>query len=136
MTADIEFQDPRRSPFLWSSPMMIANVIAKAESGHVIYFLLSAYLEATQFGRNLPERLTNLPITGLQDVETRFQQLIVEFKKTSEKQRENARLEIGEALHIFNAALRRLKFLHRETRTIVGVQHLERQSLRGHAAGL
>ncbi len=115
--------------------MMIANVIAKAESEHVIYFLLGAYLEATQFGRILPERLTNLPITGLQDIETRFEQLSEEFAKQSNQEHEKARLEIDEALHIFDTALRRLRYLERETNAIMGLRHFGKRSVQRHVAG-
>ena len=115
--------------------MMIANVIAKADSEHVIYFLLGAYVEATQFGRNLPERLTKLPIAGMPDVETRYEQLIEEFRNASHQQREKTRLEIDEALDIFETALRRLKFLDCESRTLVGIKHFGRPSMHRHAAG-
>jgi hypothetical protein len=115
--------------------MMIANVIAKADSEHVIYFLLGAYLEAIQFGRNLPERLTSLPVRGLQDVEARYEQLIEESRSASRQQREKARLEIDEALHIFDTALRRLQLLERESESMAGIQHFGRRSSRQHAAG-
>jgi hypothetical protein len=108
--------------------MMIANVIAKADSEHVIYFLLGAYLEATQFGRNLPEHLTHLPVRGLQDVEARYEQLIEEFRNASHQQRQKARLEIDEALDIFETALRRLKFLEGESGDMAGIQHFGRPS--------
>ncbi len=94
--------------------MMITDVFPNAESEFVILFLLTAYIEATQFAGKIPEHLTNLPITGLEDVETRFQQLIMEYDKAFEKQHDKACVEIEEALRIFDAALCRLKFLERE----------------------
>lgn len=94
--------------------MMIADAIRDAESECVIYFLLAAYIEAAQFGGKLPEYLTILPITGLKDVETRLQQLMMELDKASERLHEKACVVIKEALHIFDAALCRLKFLEHE----------------------
>ena len=93
--------------------MMICDVIRNAESESVIYFLLAAYLETAQFGGKLPEYLTNLPITGLKNVETRFQQLMMELE-ASEQRHDKSCVVIKEALHIFDAALCRLKFLERE----------------------
>ena len=95
--------------------MMVADVIRNAESEYVIYFLLAAYVEAADFAGKLPGHLTNLPITGLRDVETRFQRLMREFDRPSEQHlHDKTRVVIKEALHIFDAALYRLKFLERE----------------------
>lgn len=92
---------------------MIVDVIRNAESEYVIYFLLAAYIEATHFAGKLPEYLTNLPITGLKDVEMRFERLMREFDKPSEQLHDKACVIIKEALHIFDAALCRLQFLER-----------------------
>ena len=94
--------------------MMICDVIRNAESESVIYFLLAAYIEATQFEGKLPGHLTKLPITGLQDVETRFQQLMMERDRASEQLPDKSCVVIEEALHIFDAALCRLKLLERK----------------------
>lgn len=91
--------------------MIIDHVIRDADSESAIYFLLAAYIETTQFGGRLPEYLTNLPITGLEDVETRFQQLMVELDKAPKQLHNESRVVIDEALHIFDAALCRLKVL-------------------------
>jgi hypothetical protein len=91
--------------------MIIGRVIRDAESENEIYFLLTAYIEATQFGGRLPEYLTNLPITGLKDVEARSQRLIMERDKASEQPSNKAGVIIEEALQIFDDALCRLKVL-------------------------
>ncbi|MBI2291938.1 MAG: hypothetical protein HYU73_16745 [Betaproteobacteria bacterium] len=91
--------------------MIIDYVIRNAESESAIYFLLAAYIETTQFGERLPEYLTNLPITGMEDVETRFQQLMMECDKASERLPNKSGAIIEEALHIFDDALCRLKVL-------------------------
>ena len=93
---------------------MIDHIIRNAESESAIYFLLVAYIETTQFGEKLPEYLTNLPITGLKDVETRSQQLVMELDNASKQLSDKSCVVIEEALHIFDAALFRLKFLEHE----------------------
>ena len=91
--------------------MMIDHVIRNAESESAIYFLLDAYVETTQFGERLPEHLTNLPITGVDDVEARFQQLLKELGKAPGQFYSKSHVVIEEALHIFEDALGRLKAL-------------------------
>jgi len=91
--------------------MVIDYVIRNAESERAIYFLLAAYIETTRFGERLPEYLTNLPITGMEDVETRFQQLLRERDKASEQPPTKSSAIIEEALRIFDDALCRLKVL-------------------------
>jgi len=93
--------------------MMIDDVIRNAESEYVIYFLLAAYIEAALFAAKLPEYVMNLPISGLNDVETRFQRLMMEFNKPAEPLPDKPYAVLQEALHVFDAALSRLKFLER-----------------------
>lgn len=94
--------------------MIIDYAIRNAESESAIYFLLTAYIETTQFGGRLPEYLTNLPITRLEDVETRSQRFVVELDKASKQLSNESGLVLEEALQIFDAALCRLKVLERE----------------------
>jgi hypothetical protein len=99
--------------------MMICDAMLSADSEYVIYFLLSAYLETTQFGGKLPECLTKLPLAGLSDVERRFQLTIaLTMKSTLPAGHSNNRAGkvIEEALQTFEAALNRLNALKR-TRT-------------------
>ena len=91
--------------------MIIDRVIRDAESDSAIYFLLTAYIETTQFGGRLPEYLTNLPITGLKDVETRSRHLMMELGKISDPLHDKSCVVIEEALHIFDDAVCRLKVL-------------------------
>jgi len=109
--------------------MIIDYAIRNAESESAIYFLLTAYIETTQFGGRLPEYLTNLPITRLEDVETRCQRFMVELDKTSKQLRNESRLVLEEALHIFDAALCRLKVLEREKRPLLS-SHLSGDNAR------
>ncbi len=98
---------------------MICDAMLSADSEYVIYFLLSAYLETTQFGGKLPECLTKLPLAGLSDVERRFQLTIaLTMKSTLPAGHSNNRAGkvIEEALQTFEAALNRLNALKR-TRT-------------------
>lgn len=97
---------------------MIDYVIRNAESESAIFFLLTAYIETTQFGEKLPEYLTNLPITGLKDVGTRSRQLMLELDKASEQPDDKSCVVIEEALHIFDDALCRLKVLEHEKRPL------------------
>jgi hypothetical protein len=109
----------RKSPFYWRSQMMICDAMGSAESEYVIYFLLAAYLETTQFGSKLPECVTKLPLVGSSDVETRFQlTMALTMKSTlpSGHSNDKAGKVLGEALQIFGVALNRLNYLKR-TRT-------------------
>ena len=91
--------------------MIIDREIRDAESENAIYFLLTAYIETTQFGGRLPEYLTKLPITGLKDVEARSRQLMMELAKASQQRHDKSCVVIEEALHIFDDAVCRLKVL-------------------------
>ena len=91
---------------------MIGEVIRNAESEGEIYFLLAAYIESRQWKRALPERLTHLPITGLHDVESRFEQFVAE--RVTEPLPDIACAEVEEALRVFDAAICRLNMMERE----------------------
>ena len=94
--------------------MMITDVIREAETEHVVYFLLTAYVEAVRFGDQqnlLPEPVKALPLTGRHQVRERFEQLVIELDKASQRLNDNACVVIKEALHIFISALNRLEAL-------------------------
>ena len=91
--------------------MIVDRAIRDAESESAIYFLLTAYIETTQFGGRLPEYLTKLPITGLIDVEARSRQLMMELGKASQQRHDKSCVVLEEALHIFDDAVCRLKVL-------------------------
>ena len=104
--------------------MMIVDVICDAESEHVIYFLLVAYIEAARFPAKLPENVLNLPIQGLKDVETRVRRLATEVYGLSEGQSERTRVEVQDALNVFDTALERLTFLQHERKSLHAVSLL------------
>jgi hypothetical protein len=88
--------------------MMINDAIANANSDHTIYFLLTAYLDTLQFSRKLPEHLTVSPITGLQDMESRLEQLIAEYETEIRLPDSSKFFVLVEAVHIFDIAAIRL----------------------------
>lgn len=99
--------------------MMIADVIRNAATEHEIYFLLTAYVEAVRFCdtlNGLPERMTSLPLAGIDDVRSRFNKLVAELDAASKRLDHKACETIREALHIFGAALHRLGSLNAERR--------------------
>ena|SRR5882757_5606543 len=95
--------------------MDITDVIRDADSEHVVYFLLVAYIEALQFCNRLPARLTRLPVTGIHDIGTRYQDLVIELDSASRKLDDKACVLIAEALNVFGTALHRLALLHGAT---------------------
>ena len=91
---------------------MILDVIQDADSEYVIFFLLAAYLEAALFAGKLPEYIKRLPIAGFGDVAMRYQRLMTELHKAAQEA-DDTRLELQDALRVFDAALCRLAFLER-----------------------
>ncbi|HUO43772.1 MAG TPA: hypothetical protein VMT94_02525 [Burkholderiales bacterium] len=94
--------------------MMIADIIRKSETQSEIYFLLTSYLEALQFsgaGTGIPQPLLDLPLRGKTDMKARFEKLVIELDSASRRLDDEACLAIKEALHIFGAALNRLRTL-------------------------
>jgi hypothetical protein len=88
--------------------MMINDAIADASSEHTIYFLLTAYLDTLQLSRKLPEHLTVSPITGLQDMESRFEKLVAEYETEIRLPDSSKFFVLIEAVHIFDIAAIRL----------------------------
>jgi hypothetical protein len=101
------------------SPTMIDDAIRNAESDHQIYSLLTAYIETLQFGIGCPEQPTNPAIIGLDDVRTRFRQLITEFDNAS-THAEDKRPLMKQALYIYGAALCRLQSLDEKKNRSIG----------------
>jgi hypothetical protein len=93
-----------------SKAMPILDVICEADSEHEIYFLLTAYAEAVRYCDKLgtlPERITGLPFTGIDDLKQRLEEMRASFADTVERNHEVAR----EAIEIFCAAIERLDTL-------------------------
>lgn len=94
--------------------MTITDVIRDADSDHVIYFLLSAYVNANRCGdrlKSLPEPVAALPLSSTADVKSRFEVLIVELDAASKRLDDQACLMLKDALTIFGTALNRLQSL-------------------------
>jgi len=93
--------------------MMIVDVIQDADSEYVIFFLLAAYVEAARFAGKLPDYIKTLPIAGFDDVEMRYQRLMMELHRAAEQAEDKSYPEMQDALDVFDAALCRLAFLER-----------------------
>ncbi len=116
---------------------MITDVIREAETEHVIYFLLTAYVRAVRFDdkvKSLPEQATRLPLRDVEDVSERFQMLVTALDAASRQANDKARTIIKEALHIFGTGLSRLKALQPERPgTLVGGRAHARRLIGGAA---
>ncbi|MCE9640076.1 MAG: hypothetical protein K8S22_08000 [Betaproteobacteria bacterium] len=94
--------------------MTITDVIREADTNHVIYFLLSSYVNASRCGdrlKSLPERVAALPLTSATDVKSRFEILILELDAASKRLDDQACIMLKDALTIFGTALNRLQSL-------------------------
>ena len=92
--------------------MKITEAIGTADSEHVVYFLLSAYVETLEHygpsGDSLSDDVKRLPIAGMPDVCNRvgaLQGAIERYAQSKSKQ------FVEEAVEVFGAALQRLKYL-------------------------
>jgi hypothetical protein len=94
--------------------MMLTDAIREANSEHAVYFLLTGYVETLQFSKILPDRLVELPLEGLRDLRLRLERLVAHFETTIRLMDNAACDVIGEAIQVFDAALRRLNRLHGE----------------------
>jgi len=97
---------------------MIADVICKADTSNEIYFLLTSYIEAMQFSgvpSGIAPDILHLPLQGRIDVKRRFGKLLVELDGASRRLDDQSCLAIREALHVFGAALNRLRTIDNET---------------------
>lgn len=94
--------------------MTITDVIRVAGSDHVIYFLLSSYVNTSRYGdrlKSLPEQVAALPLTSRDDVKSRFEILMRELDAASKRLDDQACDILKEALAIFGIALNRLQSL-------------------------
>lgn len=94
--------------------MMIVDAVETAGSKHVVYFLVSAYVETLHYYDEtrsaLSPQVTKLPLAGRADVTARLRVLSQMFKE-EERHPPRVRLVIEEAIEIFAAASRRLGIL-------------------------
>lgn len=97
--------------------MNLGNAMLDAGSEHEIYFLLTSYVEAVRYCRQLdcmPDGVTGLPLAGLDDVRVRYSALAVSLADTSHPLDDRTRVALTEAARIFGAALHRLSALEME----------------------
>ena len=92
--------------------LKIIEAIKTADTKHVVYFLLTAYVETLHYydplRSSLAERVKQLPVVGMADVAERLRSV----RSTMEKYaRSPARLLIEEVLEVFSAAMQRLSAL-------------------------
>lgn len=94
---------------------MIVTVIREAETEQEVIFYLTSYVESLQFGDQLnllPDSMKALPLTGTDNVQERFQQLIIELDRASKRLDHKACGVIKEALHTFGTAVTCLEALN------------------------
>ena len=94
--------------------MTIRRVILESDAAEPIFFLLTAYIEATRFyvrQNDGFERLMHLPLGGMDDIRARLDELklLVCDPLLNENRIYNDMLD--EAIGIFSAAYNRLQFL-------------------------
>jgi hypothetical protein len=91
---------------------MFADMIRNATTEHEIYFLLTSYLEAVRYSDKLhccvPEQVVRLPLNGRQDVQERFERLMIELDCASKRLDNRSCKSIKEGVHILSAALSHL----------------------------
>lgn len=94
--------------------MMITDVLRKADTDHVIYFLLRSYINNVQYrehAKKLPAKVAALPLVSKADVRSRFEVLVLELDAASRRLDDRACVNIKEALVVFGIALHRLQSL-------------------------
>jgi len=94
--------------------MTITDVIRDADSEHVVYFLLSSYVNTARYRntlKGLPEQISALPLASKGEVRSRFQMLMLELDGASKRLDNKACATIKEALAVFGTALNRLQSL-------------------------
>ena len=97
--------------------MKITEAIQTADTEHVVYFLLTAYVETLGYydplRSSVPRDVKRLPVTGMADVSERLGALRLTIEHYA---RSKTRLLIEEAVEIFSVALQRLTVLQKAPR--------------------
>lgn len=94
--------------------MHIIEVIREVHQEGLIYFLLTAYIEAAlrePDPSSVPAWVRRLPIDGKDDVQARFDALSREFETAHRETADGRREKIAEALAVFRCAAERLNGL-------------------------
>ena len=94
--------------------MMITDAIETAQTQHVIYFLLTAYVETLGFydppRSLLPPVVNRLPVSGNSDVTERLR-VLRETLDSNVRDISSVRVLIQEAIDLFDTASHRLRIL-------------------------
>ena len=99
--------------------MIMANIIRQLHTEHEIYFFLTAYIQAVRYCDKLaflPRQMSDLPLKGREDLQARFEQLLVELDKASRRLDDNACVVIKEALAVVGTSLTCLRLLQLKRR--------------------
>jgi hypothetical protein len=94
--------------------LLIADAIKTAQTEHVVYFLLTAYVEMLGYydppRSALPPRVQRLPVAGIRDVSDRLRGLR-ETLDSNVRNSPDVRVILHEAVDLFDTAQRRLRAL-------------------------
>ena len=94
--------------------MTITDALKQAQTNHVVYFLLTAYVESLGWydppRSSLPARVVRLPVRGITDVIKRLKALRRVVRRRAHEASSVGRV-IEEAVEIFSAASQRLSSL-------------------------
>ena len=94
---------------------MLHDLILDATSKYEIYFLVTAYLESVRYGDKhgmLPNKLTCLPCSGMDDIWERLEALGAELDNSPQVESQQTRRAIlQEAAAVLGASVRRLREL-------------------------
>ena len=99
--------------------MIIANLIREVNTEEEIYFLLTSYIEAVRYCDKLgfmPAQMSALPLAGKDDLQARFEKLIIELDKASKRLDDKACVVLKEALAVFSTALNCIRTLENKRR--------------------
>jgi hypothetical protein len=92
--------------------LQITDALTTADTEHVIYFLLTAYVETLDYYEPLRSALsaevTRLPLAGLSDIAGRLSTLQTARERSAPSR---VRFLIEEAVEVFDAALQRIRAL-------------------------
>jgi hypothetical protein len=95
--------------------MLMIDVMRRLNTEHEINFLLTAYIETLQFYESatcLPPGVSALPLRGIDDIETRFAELLgAELCGLARSHCDTQGAIAHEATEIFGAAFMRLRAL-------------------------
>lgn len=111
---------PPERPTWCTRTKMIHNAIRNSESDHQIYSLFAGYIETLQSGVRSSGHSATQPISGINDLRSRFRQLMIELDATSSNAEDKSSV-MKQALYIYGEALARLHALD-EKKSIVTEQ--------------